>query len=188
MSSSKLKILLTGATGFVGTNFVLNLHNKYEIIALVRNTSDTSKIEKFCKIYRYDESIESIANKLNMLEEMRIFALVQRCYANDPTVITPEEAVRCATRAGALSQGREDCGEISEGFRADLVLFDMDTPWCTPQHDPLGNLLWSASGTDVMLTMADGRVVYRQGEWPTLDVARARYEVERIKESILAKL
>ena len=55
-----LKILLTGATGFVGTNFVLNLHKKYEIIALVRNTSDISKIEKFCKIYRYDESIESI--------------------------------------------------------------------------------------------------------------------------------
>ena len=32
MKSSRLKILLTGATGFVGTNFVLNLHNKYEII------------------------------------------------------------------------------------------------------------------------------------------------------------
>ena len=55
-----MKILLTGATGFVGTNFVLTLHKKYEIIALVRNTSDVSKIEKFCKIYRYDESIESI--------------------------------------------------------------------------------------------------------------------------------
>ena len=55
-----MKILLTGATGFVGTNFVLQLHHKYNIIALVRQSSDTSKIEKFCKIYRYDESIESI--------------------------------------------------------------------------------------------------------------------------------
>ncbi|WP_300704116.1 NAD-dependent epimerase/dehydratase family protein [uncultured Campylobacter sp.] len=54
-----MKILLTGATGFVGTNFVLNLHKKYEIIALVRQSSDVSKIDKFCKIYRYDESIES---------------------------------------------------------------------------------------------------------------------------------
>ena len=55
-----MKILLTGATGFVGTNFVLTLHKKYEIIALVRQSSDVSKIDKFCKIYRYDESIESI--------------------------------------------------------------------------------------------------------------------------------
>lgn len=60
MQNPKLKILLTGATGFVGTNFVLNLHKKYEIIALVRQSSDVSKIDKFCKIYRYDESIESI--------------------------------------------------------------------------------------------------------------------------------
>ena len=60
MQDPKLKILLTGATGFVGTNFVLNLHKKYEIIALVRQSSDVSKIDKFCKIYRYDESIESI--------------------------------------------------------------------------------------------------------------------------------
>ena len=60
MQNPKLKILLTGATGFIGTNFVLNLHKKYEIIALVRQSSDVSKIDKFCKIYRYDESIESI--------------------------------------------------------------------------------------------------------------------------------
>ena len=60
MQNPKLKILLTGATGFVGTNFVLQLHHKYDIIALVRQSSDTSKIEKFCKIYRYDNTIESI--------------------------------------------------------------------------------------------------------------------------------
>ena len=68
------------------------------------------------------------------------------------------------------------------------MLFDLDTPWCTPQHDLLANLLWSASGSDVMLTMADGRVVYREGDWPTLDVGRARYEAERIKKNILAQL
>lgn len=56
----KLKILLTGATGFIGNNFVLNLHNKYDIVALVRESSDVSKIKSFCKIYRYDETIDSI--------------------------------------------------------------------------------------------------------------------------------
>ena len=55
-----MKILLTGATGFIGTNFVLNLHDKYEIVALVREGSNTSKIESFCKVYRYDGKIESL--------------------------------------------------------------------------------------------------------------------------------
>lgn len=49
----KPKILLTGATGFVGTNFVLQLHDQYAITALVRENSDISKIESHCKICRY---------------------------------------------------------------------------------------------------------------------------------------
>ncbi|WP_181892103.1 NAD-dependent epimerase/dehydratase family protein [Helicobacter cinaedi] len=54
-----LKILLTGATGFVGTNFVLQLRDKYSITALVRKSSNTSKIESLCKIYYY-ESVDSL--------------------------------------------------------------------------------------------------------------------------------
>lgn len=57
-----MKILLTGASGFVGTNFILELHNKYDIVALVRESSDISKIEKYCKVYRYDGNIESLMN------------------------------------------------------------------------------------------------------------------------------
>ncbi len=64
------KILLTGATGFIGTNFVLQLHKKYEIIALVRQSSDISKIEQFCQIYRYDNEIESL------LQDLRNFKII----------------------------------------------------------------------------------------------------------------
>lgn len=76
-----MKILLTGATGFVGTNFVLQLHHKYNIIALVRQSSDTSKIEKFCKIYRYDESIESIQK---VFENEKIDGVVHLATAYKP--------------------------------------------------------------------------------------------------------
>lgn len=55
-----MKILLTGATGFIGINFVLRLYKKYEIIALVRKTSNIEKIKDYCKIYYYDGSISSI--------------------------------------------------------------------------------------------------------------------------------
>lgn len=62
MQNPKLKILLTGATGFVGTNFILQLYKKYEIIALVRKTSNVEKIKDYCKIYHYDGGIDSIEN------------------------------------------------------------------------------------------------------------------------------
>ncbi len=57
-----MKILLTGATGFIGTNFILQFYKKYKIIALVRKSSDVEKIKNYCKIYYYDESIDSIEN------------------------------------------------------------------------------------------------------------------------------
>lgn len=57
-----MKILLTGATGFIGTNFVLQLYKKYKIIALVRKTSNVEKIKDYCKIYYYDGTINSIEN------------------------------------------------------------------------------------------------------------------------------
>lgn len=60
MKSNNLKLLLTGATGFVGMNFILRLHDKYDIAALVRTSSDVSKIESYCKIYRY-ENLDSIS-------------------------------------------------------------------------------------------------------------------------------
>ncbi|EAI4828505.1 NAD-dependent epimerase/dehydratase family protein [Campylobacter lari] len=57
-----MKILLTGATGFIGINFVLRLYKKYEIIALVRRTSNVERIKDYCKIYYYDGDISSIEN------------------------------------------------------------------------------------------------------------------------------
>lgn len=60
---SKLKILLTGPSGFIGTNFILQMYQKYDIVALVRPTSDTSKIESFCAIYIYDIKTQHIYNK-----------------------------------------------------------------------------------------------------------------------------
>lgn len=50
-----MKILLTGATGFIGTNFILQLYNKYKLIALVRKSSNVNKIKDYCKIYYYED-------------------------------------------------------------------------------------------------------------------------------------
>ncbi|HEB8053482.1 TPA: NAD(P)-dependent oxidoreductase, partial [Campylobacter coli] len=59
-----MKILLTGATGFIGTNFILQLYNKYEIIALVRKSSNVNKIKDYCKIYYYDGNFNKIFHNL----------------------------------------------------------------------------------------------------------------------------
>lgn len=56
-----MKILVTGTTGFIGVNLIkLLLDKKYEISCIVRMNSDTSKIDKRSKIFKYDENIDSL--------------------------------------------------------------------------------------------------------------------------------
>ncbi len=114
-------------------------------------------------------------NSLNMIEEIKLFALLQKVRQDDPAIITPKDAVYAATKAGAIAQGREDCGALKVGNRADLIVLDMEAPYWKPVHNLLNNLVYSASGTDVCLTMVDGKVLYRDGEYLTIDIEKLRH-------------
>jgi 5-methylthioadenosine/S-adenosylhomocysteine deaminase len=127
-------------------------------------------------------------NSLNFIEEMKFFALLNKERQQNPTLVTPLETVDAATFAGAQSQGRLDCGRIAEGYKADLIVVDMAGPWWHPEHDLLNNLVYSSSGSDVVLTMVDGEVIYKDGEYETIDIERVIFEVNKAKTKILGEL
>lgn len=127
-------------------------------------------------------------NNLNMFEELKLFATMNKAVSGDPTLITPAQALYAATRAGALSQGRQDCGLIKEGYAADLFLLDTDKPYMHPAHDMLANVVYSAQGSDVVLTMCDGKILYEDGIYTTIDVEKAVFETEQRAYRISNKL
>ncbi len=127
-------------------------------------------------------------NDLNLLEELKLFAMLHKANSGDPTVITTKEAAFAGTMAGAISQGRGGCGALAVGNQADLVLLDTDQPHWYPQHDLLNQLIFAAQGSDVTMTMADGNILYQDGEYMTLDVEKTYFEVERQKDLILSQL
>ena len=127
-------------------------------------------------------------NSLNFIEQIKLFALAGKVKAMDPAVMTPEQVLYSATRAGALSQGREDCGLLKENYKADLIVIDVSGPNMHPTHDMLNNLIYSADGKDVCLTMIDGRVCYRDGEYKTIDIEETIAETEKAKDRILSQL
>lgn len=61
-----MKILVTGATGFIGQNLVkVLLDKKYEVHCVVRANSDTSNINQKVKVFKYDENIDSLIEYFN---------------------------------------------------------------------------------------------------------------------------
>lgn len=127
-------------------------------------------------------------NSLDFFEELKTFALLGKYVSSDPAAMKPDQVLYSATRAGALAQGREDCGLIKKGFKADLIVIDASEPNMQPVHNMLNNLVYSACGKDVALTMVDGRVLYRDGDFFTIDVEKAYAETDIARKKILSQL
>lgn len=127
-------------------------------------------------------------NNLNILQDLYLFSVVYKGYYHDSTLITPAQALYAATRAGALSQGREDSGLLRVGCRADLCVIDTDTPQFTPMTDAACNVVYAAQGADVRLTMVDGEVLYRDGAYTTIDIERVKAETQRHTDEIIRRL
>lgn len=127
-------------------------------------------------------------NNLNMFEEMKTMVLASKIKREDPVAVTPVQAFEAATVKGALAQQREDTGLIKQGYKADLVMLRTDSPNMTPVHDMMTNLVFSADPSDILMTVIDGRVVYDHGEFPTLDMERISFGVNKEKNRILDEL
>lgn len=127
-------------------------------------------------------------NSLNFFEEMKAFALACSIVKMDASAISPENVLYCATRGGALAQGREDAGLVKVGFKADLIVVDVDVPNMKPVHSMTDNLVYSADGKDVVMTMCDGDVLYRDGEYKKFDIEKTMAEAEAATARILSML
>lgn len=120
-------------------------------------------------------------NNLDMLEEMKLAALLGKHGESDASVLPPETVIKMATEHGADLLGFES-GQIEEGRPADLVAVDLDSPQMQPTHDPLSHVVYSASGGDVRTTIVDGQVLYQDGEFQTLDQDRILNEMDHVLE------
>jgi 5-methylthioadenosine/S-adenosylhomocysteine deaminase len=127
-------------------------------------------------------------NSLNIFEDIKFFALIYKAAFNNVTAITPNQSILAATKSGAISQGRDDCGTIKVGNRADVIVLDIDQPWMMPNHNIKNNITYSAQGSDVILTMVDGKVLYENGQYLSLDIEKVLYNAKKSTDSILNKL
>lgn len=117
-------------------------------------------------------------NSHDLFEEIKLAALLQSGVTGDPTALSATEVLRMATVEGAEALGR-NTGRVAQGYVADLILVDMKRPHLTPCHSLEDTLVFAARGSDVVLNMARGQIIYRDGVYKTLNFEQTRREVER---------
>jgi 5-methylthioadenosine/S-adenosylhomocysteine deaminase len=98
-------------------------------------------------------------NSQDMLEALKIAALLPKVAWRDPAIFTASDAVRLATSGGAAALGRDDFGALEPGKRADLFIFDPLHAKSIPVHDPVSTLVYASGEANVRTTIVGGKVV-----------------------------
>ncbi len=118
----------------------------------------------------------------NLVAEARQAMLLQRV-ARGADAMSPREALEIATLGGARVLGRDDCGALAPGMRADLAIWDVSGVESAGSWDPAALLL--AGPTRVRDLFVEGRAVVRAGQLATIDlpqvVARANRLVRNLR-------
>ncbi len=121
-------------------------------------------------------------NNLDLFEEMKIAALLQKHHFGDPELMSAEEifAIGCgaSTGSGAEQEKRAEIGgpngifpnissKIEEGAHADLLLINPDHVQMTPTYNLISNLVYSAGAGAVDTVVCNGEVLMRGGKVDT---------------------
>lgn len=128
-------------------------------------------------------------NDLDMFEAMRQAALLHKHASRDPRVVPAREALEMATRGGARALGMDDrLGSLEVGKLADVIAVRTDRARLTPMYDPVSHLVYASRGDDVVLTVVNGQVLYRDGVVRTLDeaavLAAARAAADEVRAAV----
>lgn len=171
---------------FARTGAVI-LHNPVSNLKLASGVAPIAKMLKAgCKVALGTDGVAS-NNNLNLWEEIKLMPMLQKGISLDPTVVSPAQTIAAATSVGARAMGYQNLGLLKEGYLADLILLDLNGVYMAPCNDLESNLVYSAQGSDVCLTMVHGKVLYRDGAFTTLDPKLVMERANKEAAQLLAR-
>jgi len=130
-------------------------------------------------------------NSYDMFKEMTLTGKLMALLKRDPAAISTRSILEMATLGGARALGREkEIGSLEIDKKADLIALDLDEiGW-----SPLGGqgiytaLVYSVTGQHVRDVMVDGRWLFRDNRWLTVDFNSARRELEHQHAELMRRI
>lgn len=147
---------------------ILKLHNVSVAHNPVSNLKLASGVAPISKMVEMGINVTigtdgaSSNNNLDMFEEIKIAGILHKGINLDPTILDAWTVLKMATINGAKALGYDNLGMLKQGYLADMIVVDFDTPHLKPNHNTVSNLVYSAVGSDVEYTIVNGKVVYKR--------------------------
>lgn len=144
--------------------------------------------EKFLeKNLRVGFGSDSVAsnNTCDIFEEARFAALFSRAREDKNALITAEKILETATLGAARALGMEsEIGTLEIGKQADLIVVSLNHAAQQPVHDICSTLVFASNARDVLVTIAAGKEIYRDGKTQKIDEPELRAKLMEIADKM----
>jgi 5-methylthioadenosine/S-adenosylhomocysteine deaminase len=130
-------------------------------------------------------------NSYDMFKEMTLTGKLMSLLKRNPAAISARSILDMATLSGARALGREEeIGSLEVGKKADLIALDLDEIGWSPLggQDIYTALVYSVTGQHVRDVMVNGRWLFRDNRWLTVDFAAARMELEHQHDELMKRI
>ena len=109
-------------------------------------------------------------NKLDIMEEMRLAALLIKGTTKSPELLPASQAIKMATINGAKALGLDlIVGSIEKNKKADLVAINLSSIENQPIYNPLSTLVYSSSKSDINYVWINGEIKLKEKKLVGLD-------------------
>ena len=144
-------------------------------------------------VYKFIEKDMNIAigtdgagsnNALSMFREMYLDTVLSNVETNNAAAVDPFTILKAGTTGGALCMGLKDSDVLDQGKKADIIMIDMSKPSMQPENNIVRNIIYSADNSVVKMTMIDGKILYEDGRFTTLDMDEIIRECNKFKNDL----
>lgn len=123
-------------------------------------------------------------NALSMFREMYLDCVLSNVETKNAAAVDPFTILKAGTSGGALCMGLTDCDVLDAGKKADIIMIDMNKPSMQPENNIVRNIVYSGDNSVVKMTMIDGKILFEDGKFNTLDLDEVIRECNKFRKDL----
>lgn len=123
-------------------------------------------------------------NALSMFREMYLDTVLSNVETHNAAAVDPFTILKAGTTGGALCMGLNDSDVLDVGKKADIIMIDMNKPSMQPENNIPRNIVYSADNSVVKMTMIDGKILYEDGKFTSIDMDEVIKNTQKLMEGL----